>query len=164
MKRGDRVFTPDWCARDMVAHFRPSGIILEPAAGDGAILAHLPPETLTCEIDQGSNFFAFDGKVDWIITNPPYSKTRPFFNKAATVARDIVFLVPARNIVSGYGFVRDIHLWGGTVAIRWYGTGNSLGFPMGNAIAAFHWRRDYAGPTQQSFYQMEDASLFGVAA
>ena len=33
-KRGDRVYTPEWVARDMLEHFRPSGRILEPCRGD----------------------------------------------------------------------------------------------------------------------------------
>lgn len=71
---------------------------------------------------------------------------------------DKVFTPPwaARNIVSGYGTVREMCGWGGMVEIRWYGTGSKLGFPMGNAIAAFHWRRGHNGDTRQSFF--EDAS------
>lgn len=156
-RRGDRIFTPAWCAADMVDHFKPSGRILEPCRGDGALSSLLPADALWCEIDEGRDFFNFAGKVDWIITNPPYSLTRPFFNHAASVANDIVFLVPARNVVSGYGFVRDIHAWGGTVEIRWYGTGTKLGFPMGNAIAAFHWRKRYRGQTAQSFFSRPEA-------
>lgn len=34
----------------------------------------------------------------------------------------------------GYGFVREILTYGGMPRIRLYGTGNSLGFPMGNCV------------------------------
>lgn len=151
-KRGDRVYTPVWVAEDLIRHFRPSGRVLEPCAGPGEIFKRLGPNALWCEIDEGRDFFDFHDPVDWIVTNPPYSKTRPFFNHAMTIAEHIVFLVPARNIVSGYGFVRDVHMWGGNPAIRWYGTGSKLGFPMGNAIAAFHWQRGYSGATSQTFH------------
>lgn len=39
---GDVVYTPDWCARDMVEWFKPSGRVLEPCKGDGAIYKYLP--------------------------------------------------------------------------------------------------------------------------
>ena len=145
-KRGDRVFTPDWCAADMVAHFKPTGRRLEPFLGDGVFLRYMPGIEW-CEIDKGRDFFDWREPVDWIVTNPPYSKTRPCFRHAATIADNIVFLVPLRNVFSGYGFVREILDYGGMVAIRVYGTGARLGFPMGNACGAIHFQRGYRGPT-----------------
>lgn len=150
---GDRVYTPDWVARDLVAHFDPAGVILEPCRGAGAIFRHLPPSALWCEIEEGSDFFQFAEPVDWIITNPPYSQTRAFMRHSFTIAREVVLLVPARNVVSGYGTVREGAVFGGMREIRWYGTGGKLGFPMGNAIAAFHWSRGYKGLTRQTFHE-----------
>lgn len=155
---GDRVFTPDWAARDMVSHFAPTGRVLEPCRGDGAIYRHLPDGSEWCEIDEGRDFFSFDGRVDWVISNPPYSQTRPFMSKAFSIARNVVFLVPARNIFSGYGTVRLCAGWGALKEIRFYGTGAKLGFPMGNAIAAFHWQEGWTGDTAISFHEDEARS------
>ena len=161
-RRGDVVFTPDWCAQDMVEHFAPSGRILEPCRGAGAFMRYLPPDADWCELTEGRDFFLWWERVDWIITNPPYSKTREFLKHAISVADNVCFLVPARNIFSGYGTVRETKDFGAMRAIRWYGTGGKLGFPMGNAIAAIHWQRGYVGPTEQSFY--EDAPCIRSAA
>lgn len=150
---GDKVYTQAWTAADMVAHFRPTGMVLEPCRGAGAIYDLLPPGSMWCEIDEGRNFFDFTDQIDWIISNPPYDQTRAFMRHAFKLARNIVFLVPARNIVSGYGTVREMCGWGGLVEIRWYGTGSKLGFPMGNAIAAFHWRRGHNGDMRHTFYE-----------
>lgn len=157
-KRGDVVYTPDWCARDMVEYFKPTGRILEPCRGGGAFMRYLPPDASWCEIAEGRDFFAWFEPVDWIITNPPYSMTRPFMRHAFRVANDIVFLVPARNIFSGYGTVRECIGWGGMASIRWYGTGGKLGFPMGNAIAAIHWTRGFSGTIKETFYEDEERS------
>lgn len=151
-KRGDSVMTPKWVAADMVAHFNPVGVVLEPFRG-GGVFTDLLPSARWCEIDDGVDFFDWHERVDWIITNPPYSKTRPCFNHAARCADNIVFLVPLRNIFSGYGFVCEIYRYGGIAAIRLYGTGGRVGFPMGNAIGAMHFKRDYNGPTMWSFYE-----------
>lgn len=163
-KRGDIVFTPDWAAADIVRYFQPSGKILEPCRGAGAFMRHLPDSTLWCELTEGRDFFLWEEPIDWIVTNPPYSKTREFLKHALKVARNIVFLVPARNIFSGYGCVRECNGWGGMRAIRWYGTGGRLGFPMGNAVAAIHWQRGHTtGIVIETFYDNETLDLLGVA-
>ena len=152
---GDAVWTPDWCAADMVRYFAPTGLILEPCKGGGAFMRQLPPGALWCEINDGRDFFAWHEAVDWIITNPPYSLTREFLRHALGVAASVVFLLPARNIFSGYGTVRECAGWGGMAAIRWYGTGSRLNFPMGNAIAAIHWKQGHFGIIRESFYEDE---------
>lgn len=154
-KQGDRVYTPDWAASDMVRFFAPCGRVLEPCCGDGALLKHLPSDTEWCEIDKGRNFFDWSEHVDWIISNPPYSKLRPFMKHAFTVANNVAFLVPARNVFSGYGTVREAKHFGRMKNIRWYGTGGLLGFPMGNAIAAIHWMRGHDGECKETFLEDE---------
>jgi hypothetical protein len=137
----------------MVAHFGPSGEVLEPCRGDAAIYDRLPAGSHYCEIDEGLNFFNWKQPVDWIITNPPYSKMRPFMVHAFTVAKNVVLLIPVRNLVSGYGTVREAITFGSMKEIRWYGGGARLGFPMGNAIAAVYWQKGYRGDTAQTFYE-----------
>lgn len=155
-RRGDVVYTPAWVAADMVAHFQPAGVVLEPCKGAGVFLDYLPPGSPWCEIAEGRNFFDWYQSVDWLIGNPPYSMTRIWFRHSYRLAADIVYLVPLRNIFSGYGFVREIHDYGGIPEIRLYGTGARLGFPMGNAVGAIHLRRGYRGSTTFSFYDAED--------
>lgn len=150
--------TPDWAASDLVRHFAPSGLVLEPCKGDGSIYRHLPDGSMWCEITEGRDFYRWTAPVDWIVTNPPYDQTRPFMKHAFSVAANVVLLVPARNITSGYGTVREARGYGAMREIRWYGTGAKLGFPMGNAIAAFHWQRNYAGKTAQTFYEDDHAA------
>lgn len=152
-RKGDRVYTPSWCAQDMVSHFKPAGEVLEPCRGDGAIYDLLPEGAQWCEVDEGRDFFTWTAPVDWVITNPPYSKMRPFMVHAFGVAANVVLLIPMRNLVSGYGTVREAMGYGAMREIRWYGGGARLGFPMGNAISAVWWKRGYRGPTDQTFYE-----------
>jgi hypothetical protein len=154
---GDKCFTPAWAAQDIVTHFAPQGVVLEPCRGRGAIHDLLPAGSPWCEIDDGRDFFTFTEPVDWIVSNPPYDQTRAFMRHAFTLADNVVFLVPARNVVSGYGTVQESAGFGGLVEVRWYGSGNRLGFPMGNAIAAFHWRRGHNGETRMSYH--DESSL-----
>lgn len=89
----DNIYTPDELAKQVVDHFKPSGRILEPCAGDGAFLKALPKGTDWCEIDKGRNFFTYKQKVDWIITNPPFSKLRKFLIHSMTLSTNIVFMI-----------------------------------------------------------------------
>lgn len=147
-KMGDVVYTPDWCAKDMVDHFKPVGSVLDPCKGKGVFLDYLPEGSDWCEITEGRDFFGWTKPVDWVVSNPPYSLTRPWFRHSYEVAQNLLYLVPLRNVFSGYGFIKEIHDFGGIVAIRVYGTGGHLGFPMGNAVGAMHIQRAYDGPTE----------------
>lgn len=150
-KQGDVVYTPRWVAKDMVEHFQPSGRILEPCKGRGVFMEFLAGDVFWCEISEGRDFFLWTDPVDWAVSNPPYSLTRKWFSHSYQVAENLLYLVPLRNVFSGFGFVKEIHDFGGIVEIRLYGTGGSLGFPMGNAVGAFHVKKGYRGPTLFTF-------------
>lgn len=161
-KMGDVVYTPAWAAEDMIRHFRPSGRVLDPCKGAGVFLDYLPAGSEWCEITHGRDFFEWTQPVDWVVSNPPYSLTRPWFKHSYTVADHLLYLVPLRNVFSGYGFVREIYEFGGIREIRLYGTGGKLGFPMGNAVGAMHIERGYVGAASFSFYEPMALTL-GVA-
>lgn len=92
----DRVMTPDSLALDIVKHFMPFGTkCLEPCKGEGAFIRAfenfgISPEW--CEIDQGKDFFEYKEKVDWIITNPPFSILSDFLEHSLKSADNVVFL------------------------------------------------------------------------
>lgn len=162
--KSDIVYTPRWCAEDMVRFFSPSGIILEPCRGGGAFLEFLPPETHWCEIVDGKDFYQWQEPVDWLVSNPPYSQTREWLRHSYRIAENILYLIPFRNMTSGYGLLTELRQYGWLKHVRIYGTGGLLNFPMGNAIAAFHIARGYRGATEFSFYQEEQPILQRSAA
>lgn len=92
----DVVETPPHLAKLIVDEFKPTGRILEPCAASGNFLK-LMPGADWCEIRQGRDFLAYQGKVDWIVTNPPWSQIRVFLNHAFRVADDIVFLMTVNH-------------------------------------------------------------------
>ncbi len=87
----DCVMTPPFLAKIIVDHFKPTGKLLEPCCGNGNFLRFMPGADWY-EINKGKDFMTAQGSWDWIITNPPYSKYRAFFNKAMEVSNNIVFL------------------------------------------------------------------------
>lgn len=93
----DVVQTPVEMAGRLVRHFRPRGRILEPCCGEGHFLVHLPGAEW-CEIRKGRDFFEWEERVDWIITNPPWSQIRAFLGHAMEVADDVVFLMTVNHV------------------------------------------------------------------
>lgn len=150
---GDVVYTPDWVAKDMVDFFKPTGRILEPCAGDGVFLKYLPPETEWCEIEKGRDFFGCRDRFDFLIGNPPYRIFSKWLHHSFELSDNIIYLIPLRAICQGYATMLDIHSWGGAVHQRVYGSGNSLGFPLGWPCGAVHYQRGYTGGMYTSFYE-----------
>jgi hypothetical protein len=87
----DDIQIPRYLANQIVKHFLPlidvkNDLILEPCAGRGAFVRAFKVNGIknvtTCEIKNGRDFFDYDQRVDWIITNPPFSQMREFLKQA----------------------------------------------------------------------------------
>jgi transcriptional regulator with XRE-family HTH domain len=100
----DLVMTPPDLAAALLAHFgeRISGAVLDPARGSGAFFDQFDPslEAHWCELSMGRDFLDWDRPVDWIVTNPPWSKIRDFTRHAMTLAPNIVWLAPLVNLTT----------------------------------------------------------------
>lgn len=171
----DVVQTPLKLARQLVAHFNPSGRILEPCKGKGNLLRALKEHVSTvargqltvdgkqttahgarstvhrrraspvawCEIQQGRDFFAWTEKVDWIVTNPPWSQIRRFLQHAMSVADNVVFLMTINHVWTK-ARLRDIREAGfglkGIVLVDMPPTFPQSGFQLGAVHVARGWR------------------------
>jgi len=152
LDKKDIVYTPDWVARDMVDFFKPTGRILEPSAGDGAILKYLPGADW-CEIEQGRDFFAVTEHYDWIFGNPPYSVFSRWLGRSMEIADNILYLIPLTRLFNSGYFIKRVAEYGGISHMRYYADGGELGWGIGFAIGAVHFQRGYTGPMYTSFYE-----------
>lgn len=160
----DIVFTPDDVARDTVEHFNPRGRCLDPCRGDGAFFKYLPPGSEWCEIREGRDFFDFTDRVDWIVSNPPYSIFSRWLQHSFTVANNIVYLIPINKPFNSYAIMQRISDWGGIHSIYVVGPGSQLSFPIGFAIGAVYFKRDYRGGTAISFRTHNNRLVNGFAS
>jgi hypothetical protein len=103
----DVVMTPLHLAKRIVDHFQPKGRILEPCRGAGHFHRFMPGADW-CEITEGRNFFDWKNRVDWIVTNPPWSQIRPFLQHSMSLADDIVFLMTVNHVWTK-ARIRDIY-------------------------------------------------------
>ena len=146
----DVVMTPRHIAEAIVRHFEPSGAMLDPCRGDGAFF-DLMPGAAWCEVREGRDFFDCGLRVDWIVSNPPFSIFYEWMRHSMTIANDIVYLVPIGKVWNSAGFLDSLTQWGGVREILVIGTGRSIGFPLGFAVGAVHFQRGYKGAMTYGF-------------
>ena len=144
----DLVYTPKELACSIIQHFNPEGVILDPCRGTGAFYDSYPLTSVKyyCEIEENIDFFDFDKKVDWIITNPPWSKFKEFLSHGMKIADNIVYLVTINHFMTkarirmirenGYGFKEILMVE--TPKTDWPQSGFQL--------AAIHIQKDWSGP------------------
>ena len=144
--RNDVVMTPKPLAKMIVEHFNPTGRILEPCKGEGNFLEYLPSAEW-CEISEGKDFFNFSDKVDWIVTNPPYSDFNRFLEHSFALAENIVLLVPVAKMFKSMGTLKAILDYGGFVSIHTL-PASKAGFPFGFPCAVYYLKRGYKGQTK----------------
>ena len=147
----DIVYTPRDLALDIIQHYQPTGLILDPSSGDGAFYDQLPGDNNEwCELDKGRDFFEHDSKCDWIITNPPWSMMRKFLIHGMEIADNIVYLTSINHYTTK-ARLRDMTQAGFGIK-EFYCFDTPKSFPQsGFQLAAVHTQREWIGPITMSF-------------
>lgn len=159
----DKVYTPDNIVVDVLSHFGSiigcDESLMEPFKGEGAFYNRLKnysnKDVVWCEIDEGVNFFDFNGKVDWIITNPPYSIFKDVLPKCLEVADNNILLIPVNKLLSSMPRLMDIKRAGhGIKEVYYIGSGRQLKFPFGFPVAAIHIQKGWdCGWYKESYHE-----------
>ena len=135
----DNVMTPPSLARALVRAVQPSGTILEPCAGTGNFVKALRPygQVHSCEIDRGEDFLAWTQRVDWIVTNPPWSQFRDFLAHSLQIADRVAFVSTLNHLWTrarrqlvkdaGFGIEKIIEF---DAPPTWQATGFQLGLVL----------------------------------
>jgi len=123
--------TDRYVAKKALEHFNPKGLVLEPAKGTGSFYDQIRGKKDWCEITQGRDFFDYEKKVDWIITNPPYSIYDRFLIKCFEVADNVVLLVPLVKAFKSRKIDKEIEKYGGLKEVLMLGSGTDIGFKFG---------------------------------
>lgn len=149
----DKVKTPDniakkimeWIDKEIVGY----PLVLDASMGEGAFYFNFNNRYHRdwCEIDKGRDFFQYLGKVDWIITNPPYSIFDAFLEHSFEISDNVVFLCPLSKIVSSMGRIRKYKKYGGIPKILII-SASKCGFPFGFPCCAVWFKKGYNGGTE----------------
>lgn len=85
----DVIYTPKELAIDCISvvPIAEGDTVLDPFLGGGVFYHNYPQENPKdwCEIEKGRDFFEYDQKVDWVISNPPFSKLNDVLDKCVEV-------------------------------------------------------------------------------
>lgn len=159
----DKVYTPDHIVDEVLEHFsaliHPTETIMEPFKGGGAFYDKLQDYTDNpvewCEIDEGVDFFTTEEKVDWIITNPPYSIFKEVLPKCLEVADNNILIIPVNKLLSSVPRLMDIKRAGyGIKEVYYLGSGRQLKFPFGFPVAAIHIQKGWnEGWYKESYHE-----------
>ena len=147
----DVVYTPEWVAVDIINWCEPSGVCLDPCAGDFVFYNNLPSPKHWCEIERGRDFFDHNDEYDWIVGNPPYSIFENWLIQSFMIADNVVYLVPTNKVFQRHKIMSIIKSYGGIYGMRVYGSGQKIGLPFGFSVAAFHFQREWNGRTDIGF-------------
>ena len=147
----DKVYTPENVVKEIMKLYdlNNAKTIYDPFAGTNKVFFNnFPKHTKNywTEIDLGKDFFNFHEQVDWIITNPPYSKYPEVMEHSFKIADNIVYVLPISKVVSSLGRLRDIEKYGGIVSIHYF-SASKAGFPFGFPCAAIYFKKGYKGKT-----------------
>ena len=148
-KPNDDISTPVEISKMIIDMFDIQGTILDPFKGNGSFYNQYPNNVVKdwCEIKDGKDFFNYHKKVDWIISNPPYSILDEVLEHSFEIADNIVYLVPLSKIVSSMGRIREIKEYGG-VPFIYILSASKCGFPFGFPACAIYFKRNYKEDTK----------------
>lgn len=165
----DKVYTPQHIVEDILEHFGsniyPHQTIMEPFRGEitkengGAFYKELTNHSnhpiQWCEIDSGVDFFECNPKVDWIITNPPYSIFKEVLPKCLEIADNNILVIPVNKLLSSVPRLMDIKRAGhGIKELYYLGSGRQLKFPFGFPVAAIHIQKGWdEGWYKESYHE-----------
>ena len=144
--KNDVVMTPHKTAKWIIDYYDPQGSVLEPCAGENVFYDLFEnEEKYRCEITDGLDFFEWDKKVDWIITNPPYSIYDLFLEKAFSVSDNVVFFAPIQKALKSERIERMVLKYGGLKEIVFMGGGRKHKLPFGFAVGCIYYQKGFVG-------------------
>lgn len=148
-KPNDDISTPLEISLQILNKFNLHGFVLDAFKGNGSFYNQYPEglDKDWCEIKENKDFFNYNKKVDWIITNPPYSIFDEVLKHSFEIADNIVYLVPLSKVVSSMGRIRKIKEYGGVPYI-YIISASKCNFPFGFPACAIYFKRNYNGNTK----------------
>jgi hypothetical protein len=141
----DVVMTKQETAKWIVNYFNPSGVCLDPCAGENAFFDAMPQPKIRLEIAENLDFFEFNQKVNWIISNPPFSIYDKFLLHSFEIAENVVWFVPLNKAFKSKKIDEAIQKFGGLKEIVMMGSGGKHGFPFGFPVGCLHYQKNYTG-------------------
>lgn len=103
--KNDDFYTPEKLVKDIIKNINilDNDILYDPFYGSGIFFNNFPKNNTKyfSEIKMNNDFFYFNNKVDWIISNPPFSKlTKVFEHTCKIVQKGFGYILLSTAITS----------------------------------------------------------------
>jgi DNA modification methylase len=96
-RKNDVIYTPEELAKEIikVCGLVKDDLVLDPFRGKGVFYNNYPNYVKKdwCEISENRDFLKYTGKVDWIISNPPFSILKEIIPKCIEVSTKGICLI-----------------------------------------------------------------------
>jgi len=145
MNKNDIVYTPREFSKKIIDYFKPTGLCLDPCKGDGAFYDYLPEPKDWCEIRAGKDFYKYDKKVDWIISNPPFSEYDNFLKKSFEISDNVCYIIPLYKVYKSLKQQKLVDDYGGLKEVLIIGSGSKLNFNFGFLCGIVYYQKNYKG-------------------
>jgi hypothetical protein len=99
----DKFETPEALVKECLSFIslKEADIVLDPCLGNGVWYKNIIGKKEWCEIERGIDFFDFNEKIDWIISNPPYSDLDNWLNHSFEIAKKgVAYLLGVNNFTA----------------------------------------------------------------
>lgn len=154
----DCIMTPVEVSKKIISWLpiEDNDVLYDPFKGDGSFYDNFPKTNIKkwSEIKEDKDFFDFNEHVDWIISNPPYSKYTEIMKHSYEIADNIVYLIPLNKVVSSWGRVKDMQKYGG-IRKLWIMPAGKCGFPFGFPACAMWAQKGYSGSVDYEIIEGE---------
>ena len=129
----DKIYTPLDLSKDCISiiDINDDDILLDPFYGEGSFYNNYPIKNVKywCEIEKKKDFFEYNNEVDWIISNPPFSKMNDVLKHCCKICKKgfgLIMLCTALTIkriklCSSLNFTIE--------KIMWFNVKSWFGFP-----------------------------------
>jgi hypothetical protein len=90
-KPNDLIYTPLELSKKLIdiVPIKKEDVLLDAFKGSGSFFNQFPITNKKewCEIEEGIDFFSYNKKVDWIISNPPFSEITKIIKKSSAICQ-----------------------------------------------------------------------------
>lgn len=152
----DKVYTPEYLVKKILKELpiKHQDSLYDAFAGGKVFYKNFPKgnKKYWTEIEEGKDFFDFKDKVDWIISNPPYSIYVNVMKHSFEIAKNIVYLIPLTKLTASFGRITDVDNFGG-IRKLWIFPASKANFPFGFP-ACFVWmQKGYKGNIETELWK-----------
>lgn len=168
-RTNDKIYTPLKISKMIIDSLpiKEEDTLYDPFYGNGSFYEQFPKQNKLyfSEIDLGKDFFEFETKVDWIISNPPYSIFDDVLKHSFEIAENVVYLIPANKIFASMNRIRQTLNYGNIKEMRLI-SASKCGFPFGFPCVSIWIKKNYKGSTEIKLMENKDTneniSLFSL--